>query len=61
MALTEHIGEVLGLMPLITAFVPDIIVLLIGIWLIKDINEEVSQDPLLRLKGIWRVVFEKVR
>lgn len=61
MALTEHIGEVIGLMPLITAFIPDIIVLLIGIYLINGINEEVSQGPLWRLREVWRVAFEKVR
>jgi lipopolysaccharide export LptBFGC system permease protein LptF len=61
MAATENIGRIVGLHVAATAFLPDAVIVAIGIYLLKDINKEERPTIQDKIMYFWKLCFEKTR
>ncbi len=61
MAATESIGRAVRLHVAATAFLPDAVVVAIGIYLLKDINKEERATIQDKIVYFWKFCFEKTR
>lgn len=61
MALTESLGKLAYVPPLFMAFVPNIIIIAIGVYLVRSLNREDHQTLSQTLKYIWATYFEKIK
>lgn len=61
MAFTENIGKTIHLPPLLTAFLPDLIIAATGLYLLKHVNEEEHTTVSHKIKHLWTYCFEKTR
>lgn len=61
MALTESLGKLVYVPPLLMAFVPNIIIVAIGAYLVRSLNREDHQTLSQTLKYIWATYFEKIK
>jgi len=61
MAVTENVGKSIQMPPLITTFIPNVAIVLIGVYLMKDINHEGQTSAALRLRQLWVYCLEKTK
>jgi lipopolysaccharide export system permease protein len=61
MAFTENIGKPIHLPAVITAFLPDIVIVAIGYFLLKHINEEEYTTISQKLRYFWMYCLEKTK
>ncbi len=61
MAFTENIGKTIHLPAVITAFLPDIIIVAMGFYLLKHINEEEYATISQKLRYFWTYCLEKTK
>jgi len=61
MAVTENVGKSIQMPPLITTFIPNVAIVLIGVYLIRDINHEGQTSAALRLRQLWVYCLEKTK
>jgi len=61
MAFTENIGKTIHLPALITAFLPDVIIMAMGFYLLKHINEEEHTTVSQQLRYFWVYCLEKTK
>jgi len=61
MAFTEHIGKIIHLLPLITSFLPNIIITIIGLVLMRKLNSEDYIHISQKTKYLWDRYIEKVK
>jgi lipopolysaccharide export system permease protein len=61
MAFTENIGKAILLPAIITAFLPDIVIVAMGFFLLKHINEEEYATVSQKLRHFWMYCLEKIK
>jgi lipopolysaccharide export system permease protein len=61
MAFTENIGKAILLPAIITAFLPDIVIVAMGFFLLKHINEEEYATVSQKLRYFWMYCLEKIK
>jgi lipopolysaccharide export system permease protein len=61
MAFTENIGKTIHLPAVITAFLPDVIIVTMGFYLLKHINEEEYTTVSQQLRYFWVYCLEKTK
>ncbi|MCX7857522.1 MAG: LptF/LptG family permease [Deltaproteobacteria bacterium] len=61
MALTDYMGATLKFSPLFTAFLPNIVVGSIGVYLTKGLNHEEYESFYKRIKLLYALCHEKIR
>ena len=61
MAVTENVGKSIQMPPLVTTFIPNVAIVLIGVYLIRDINHEGQTSAALRLRQLWVYCLEKTK
>ncbi|MDR2018203.1 MAG: LptF/LptG family permease [Syntrophobacterales bacterium] len=61
MAVAENVGKSIQMPVLITTFIPNIAIMLIGLYLMRDINRESHTGAALRLRQLWIHCFEKTK
>jgi lipopolysaccharide export system permease protein len=61
MAFTENIGKIIHLPAVITAFLPDIVIVAMGYFLLKHINEEEHSTIPQKLRYFWTYCLEKTK
>jgi len=61
MAFTENIGKNLQLPAFFTSFLPNIIILFIGLFLMRNINYEEYETITERIRHTWRAYLEKTK
>jgi lipopolysaccharide export system permease protein len=61
MALTENIGKTIHLPVFITSFIPNIVIAIIGLYLLKHLNDEERSRVSQKLRHLWVYYFEKIR
>jgi lipopolysaccharide export system permease protein len=61
MAFTENIGRGIHLPAVITAFLPDIVIVVMGFYLLKHINEEEYATVSQKLGYFWKHCIEKTK
>jgi lipopolysaccharide export system permease protein len=61
MAFTENIGKTIHLPVVITAFLPDFVIVAMGIYLLKHINEEEYTTVSQKLRYYWTYCLEKTK
>ena len=61
MAVTENVGRSIQMPALITTFIPNIAIVCIGLYLIKDINHEGQTSAVLKLRQMWVHCVEKTK
>jgi lipopolysaccharide export system permease protein len=61
LALTENVGKVLHLPVFITSFTPNITIAMIGLYLLKNLNDEGQGGWTQKLRHLWVYRFEKAK
>jgi len=61
MAATEQIGKMVFFPVTLTAFMPNILIAMLGVFLMKNMNYEDSYTVAHRLKSLWSSYVEKIR
>ena len=61
MAIAENVGRSTRLPAMITAFLPDIAMMVAGLYLLKDINKEERETVTRKIIYLWKYCFEKIR
>lgn len=61
MAFTENIGKTIHFPAVITAFIPDVVIVAIGYFLLKHINEEEYATISQKLRYFWMYCLEKTK
>ncbi len=61
MAITENLGKTIHLPVIITSFTPNVIISIIGLYLLRNLNTEGQSKVSQKLKHLWVYYFEKAR
>jgi lipopolysaccharide export system permease protein len=61
MAITENLGKTIHLPVVITSFTPNVIISIIGLYLLRNLNTEGQSKVSQKLKHLWVYYFEKAR
>jgi lipopolysaccharide export system permease protein len=61
MAVTENVGKSVHMPVVITTFIPNVAIMLMGLYLIKDINREGQTGAAQRLRQLWVYCLEKTK
>jgi lipopolysaccharide export system permease protein len=61
MAITENLGKTIHLPVVITSFTPNVIISIIGLYLLRNLNTEGQSKISQKLKHLWVYYFEKAR
>ena len=61
MAVTENVGRSIQMPVIITTFIPNIAIVLIGLYLIRGMNHEGQTSAALKLRELWVYCVEKTK
>jgi len=61
MAFTENIGRLMNLPPVLIIWIPNFLIVIIGLKLLRDINSEEKEYLFDKLRYFWRYYFEKAK
>ncbi|MEN6616501.1 MAG: LptF/LptG family permease [Syntrophorhabdus sp.] len=61
MAMTDNVGKHLNMPAYITTLIPNVVIALIGLYLIKNLNREEAVTLMQRLKYVWKYSVEKTQ
>ncbi|HNT69901.1 MAG TPA: LptF/LptG family permease [Syntrophorhabdaceae bacterium] len=60
-AITDNIGQFINLPPFITSFTPNIVIAAMGLYLLRNLNEEEHSTVQQKLRQIWMFCLEKTK
>ena len=60
-AITDNFGKFINLPPFITSFTPNIIVAAMGLYLLRNLNEEEHATVSQKLRQVWAYCLEKTK
>ena len=61
MALTENVGKTMHLPAILTAFIPNVIIALFGVYLVRNLNEEEQTRISQTMRYMWVRYLEKTK